>query len=177
MKKFAAIIVFVLCLVLCSCKGTGTDTDKILSYQKTNEHNVVFSLNGYEYPMNLTLSEGFDTYRNGTARITEGALKDVRFEMADSKLKMLVGDLEYLLSDNDAQALYSLFAAFAIKDDDFISLTREENSDNMSARFGGKYGFALTLAPDSSNVKEINISAKNTECKIIFNTEKANEDE
>ena len=176
MKKLAAIILLVFCLATCSCKGAGTDTDKILNYQKTSEHNIVFSLNEYEYPMNLSLREASGTYRNGSARITAGALEGVCFDMTDSKLKMLVGELEYLLSENDAQSLYSLFAAFSIKDDDFISLTREENSDNMSARFGGEYNFALTLTPVDLNVKEINISSKNAECKIIFNTEKVNDD-
>lgn len=48
MKKFAAIILLVFCIVFCSCKGRGADTDKILHYQNTNEHDIVFSLNGYE---------------------------------------------------------------------------------------------------------------------------------
>ena len=176
MKKFAAVILFVLCLIVCSCKGAGTDTDKILDYQKTSEHDIVLSLNGYEYPMNLSLKEASDTYRSGTARITSGALEGVCFEMADSKLKMRVGELEYLLNETDAQAIYMLFAAFSIKNDDFISLTCEENSDNMSARFAGKYSFTFTLTPDDLNVKEISISSKSTECKIIFNAEKVNND-
>lgn len=176
MKKTVLCVFIIICLVIVMCVSCqkGLDTGKMLAYEDVEStFDIVFSTGGYDYPMNISLSPKNGSFvRDGTAVISGGVLEGVSFEMKNSELKMLVGDLEYVLSEKDSETLYMLFASFAISEDDFTGVTSKEESEELEARFNGKYNFTLTM--NKSDFAPIKIAAdtKAGECTITFeNTE------
>lgn len=172
MKKTVLCSLIVLCLSLIMCVSCqkGPDVEKMLAYEDSeSEYDINFSVGEYEYPMQIKLSGSNDNYvRDGRAEIAGGVLDKVAFEMKDGALKMIVSDLEYTLSEKDCLPVYALFSSFAIKEDDFISVTSEEASDEMKARFGGKYEHILIFNEKDFSPVKVETQTENGVCTVVF---------
>ena len=174
LKGFFLIVSVICMLALSTSCSEKLDAGKMLGYQSgTPEYNVTFCVSGEEYPMHLTLDspdESDGACRDGMAEITGGVLDGVCFVMKGGALKMLVGELEYPLDEDDSSALYLLFGAFGINKDDFVGAT-EDTEGILAARFNGKYEFTLML--DGETFKPLKAEAECTTgiCTLVFGAE------
>ncbi len=179
MKKTVLCVFIIICLVMTMCISCqkGLDTGKMLAYQEGEPtFDIVFSLGEYKYPMHISLSQKNDSFvRDGKAVLSGGVLEGVCFEMKDGELKMLVGDLEYVISEKDSSPLYALFAAFAINEDDFVGVTGKEGIGELEARFNGKFNFMLTM--NERDFAPIKVAAETDSgiCTITFENTKTSE--
>lgn len=174
LKGFFLIISVVCVLALSTSCNEKLDVEKILGYQSgAPEYDVAFCIDGEEYPMHLML-ESFDesdsVCRDGSAEITGGVLDGVSFVMKDGTLKMLVGELEYPLDEDDSSALYLLFGAFGIKKDDFVGAT-EDTDGILAARFDGKYEFTLMLESETFKPVKAEAECASGICTLVFGAE------
>ena len=174
-KRLFYAFVFLSCIIVIvftpSC-AKKLDVKGMLSYQSVSRQDISLLLGDHTYPISLTLSDtSEDNVRDGLALITDGELKDVKFEMSQGNLKMLIGETEYMLSQGDCPSLYMLFCAFAFDEDDFVGATRENGSNVMKARFKNMEEFTLTLDAESFEIKSIDANCGDSPFVINFLTE------
>ena len=84
-KRLFYAFVFLSCIIVIvftpSC-AKKLDVKGMLSYQSVSRQDISLLLGDHTYPISLTLSDtSEDNVRDGLALITDGELKDVKFEM------------------------------------------------------------------------------------------------
>lgn len=166
-KAFIALGVCAVVLLSMSC-AEKTDVRKLLSYEAGKpEYDISFCIGDAEYPMHIALEESCDatTYRSGSATLTDGILSGVVFDMKEEKLDMRVGELIYPLTQGDASALYSLFAVFALDENDLIGATTEDDG-TIVARFEDENNITVIFSADTFIPLRAEIGEKS--CTIVF---------
>lgn len=174
-KRLFYAFIFISCIAVItftpSC-AKKLDVKGMLSYQSAMRQEISLVLGEHSYPISLTLSDtSQDNVRDGLALITGGELKDIKFEMSQSVLIMNVHETEYMLSQSDCPSVYMLFSAFAIDEDDFIGVTRENGSNEMKARFKNNEEYTLTLDAESLEIKRIDSNCGDKPFTMNFLTE------
>ncbi|MBQ7822302.1 MAG: hypothetical protein IJ391_08485 [Clostridia bacterium] len=169
LKTVLALLCVTLLVFAVSCKEK-LDVGKMLGYQSgTPEYDLILRVGDAVYPMHITLKgEGEQSVRDGSAAITGGVLDGVGFEMTGGKLKMTVGELEYMLEKKDSSPLYFLFEAFALKEDGFIGATEETGSGVLVAHFDGGEELTLTLSADTYEPIMIESLCETGVCSVDF---------
>lgn len=176
MKKIAAIALtlIIVCsgtiFTLTSCSQSGVDVESLLEYQNgTPAYTAELTLGEYSYGINVSLGTNTGEYavRDGQALISGGALDGMLFEMQNGELKMKTGDFECTLTEEDSPALYALFGGFAVEPSEFVGVT-EDTDGVLSASFGGKYKYALSINKETNRPFEISVKTDSGEYKIKF---------
>ncbi len=177
MKKIAAIAltVIIFCsgiiFALTSC-SQKIDVESLLEYEQgTPAYSTEFTLGEYSYGINVSLGPNTGEYavRDGQALITGGALDGMLFEMQNGELKMKTSGFECVLTEKDSPALYALFGGFAVEPSEFIGVT-EDTDGIMTASFGGKYKYILSIDKKTNLPLEISVKTDSGEYKIKFKT-------
>ncbi len=155
--------------VLFSSCGERLDIGDMLEYQSgAPGYDVILSVGDIEYPMSIELSEMGEGVREGKAVISDGPLKDVCFEMSEGKLRMLAGELEYMIDEKDSPALYFLFEAFSLRENDFIGAVEDTDTQKLSCRFGKAREILLVLDSDTYQPLMLEADCGTQICKLSF---------
>ena len=178
MKKITAIVLTLaifcsgIAFVLTSCSKT-VDVESLLEYEQGSPaYSIELGVGEYSYGFKVSLGANTGEYavRDGQALASGGVIDSIMFEMQDGELKMKSGDFECVLGEKDSPALYALFGGFAIEPNEFIGITEDTNGI-LTARFGGKYKYVLSIDKETRRPREIKVNAGGEEYKITFKDE------